>query len=214
MVGTGGFPMPDQTDKLATAYTVSTPQSAREFYEDWAEGYDDEITRNGYATPQRCAAALAAHAAFPWAPLMDMGCGTGISGLALRAAGFDCIDGYDFSQQMLDGAARKGIYRNLAIADMSKPLTIEPGIYQNAAAIGCVSPEYMPPTVLDEMLSKLPTGGCLVFSVNDHSAVDGSIVGRINVLLDTCTADLVFKEYGEHLPGIGLKSTVYVLRKR
>ena len=143
-----------------------------------------------------------------------MGCGTGISGLALKAAGFECIDGYDFSQAMLDQAAPKGIYRNLGIADMSKPLEIEEGVYQNAAAIGCITPEYMPATVLDEILSKLPQGGCLVFSVNDHSAADGTIVGRIMTLIDCGTAELMFKEYGDHLPAIGLKSTVYVLKKR
>ena len=72
----------------------------------------------------------------------------------------------------------------------------------------------MPATVLDEILSKLPAGGCLVFSVNDHSAEDGTILGRIMALTDCGAAELVFKEYGEHLPGIGLKSTVYVLKKR
>ena len=93
-------------------------------------------------------------------------------------------------------------------------MEIGEGIYQNAAAIGCITPEYMPPTVLDEILAKLPVGGCLSFSVNDHSAQDGTIVGRINTLVDCGAAELVFKEYGDHLPGIDLKSTVYVLKKR
>lgn len=199
---------------LSTAYTLTNPEESRAFYQDWAEGYEAEVAENGYITPKRCAAALAEHAANPWAPMMDLGCGTGISGLALKAAGFDCIDGYDFSEAMLEKAAAKGIYRQTAIADLSKPLDIETGVYQNAAAIGCITPEYMPATVLDEILSKLPQGGCLVFSVNDHSAADGTIVGRINCLIDCGAADLVFKDYGDHLPGIGLKSTVYVLKKR
>ena len=206
--------MTDGRHQLSTAYKLTNPEESRAFYQGWAEGYEAEVAENGYITPQRCAEALAQHAAAPWAPIMDLGCGTGISGLALRAAGFECIDGYDFSQAMLDQAAPKEIYRNLAIADMSKPLEIEAGVYQNAAAIGCISPEYMPAAVLDEILSKLPTGGCLVFSINDHSAADGSIVGRIMTLVDCGAAELVFKEYGEHMPATGLKSTVYVLRKR
>lgn len=206
--------MADDRYKLSTAYTLTSPEESHAFYQGWAEGYEAEVAENGYITPQRCAEALAQHAAAPWAPIMDLGCGTGISGLALKAAGFECIDGYDFSQAMLDQAASKGIYRNLGIADMSKPLEIEEGVYQNAAAIGCITPEYMPATVLDEILSKLPQGGCLVFSVNDHSAADGSIVGRIMTLIDCGTAELLFKEYGDHLPAIGLKSTVYVLKKR
>ncbi len=206
--------MTEKSGQLSNAYTVSTPEESQKFYDGWAEGYDAEIAENGYATPQRCAEALAAHADSIWAPIMDLGCGTGVSGAALKAAGFECIDGFDFSQAMLDQARPKGIYRNLAIADLSKPLEIAEGIYQNAAAIGCITPEYMPPTVLDEILSKLPTGGCLSFSVNDHSAQDGTIVGRINTLVDCGAAELVFKEYGDHLPGIDLKSTVYVLKKR
>jgi len=206
--------MADERYQLSTAYTVTGPEDAQEFYQGWAAGYDDEIARNGYATPARCAAALAAHGAHPWAPVMDLGCGTGISGLALRAAGFECIDGYDFSTAMLEKAAAKGVYRKTGFADLSVPLEIPAGIYQNAAAVGCITPQYMPATVLDEILSKLPVGGCLVFSVNDHSAQDGSIVGRVMTLIDCCVADLVFREYGEHLPGIALKSTVFVLRKR
>jgi predicted TPR repeat methyltransferase len=206
--------MAEDRYRLRSVYTVAGPEEAWEFYNGWAAGYDDEIAENGYITPQRCAEALAAHASAPWAPMMDLGCGTGISGLALRAAGFECIDGYDFSQAMLDKAAAKGVYRQTAIADLSQPLEIAEGVYQNAAAVGCITPEYMPPTVLDQILSKLPVGGCLVFSVNDHSAADGTIVGRIMTLVDCGAAELAFKEYGDHLPGIGLKATVYVLRKR
>ena len=206
--------MADDRYQLSNAYKLSNPDETREFYEGWAAGYEAEVTDNGYITPQRCAEALAKYAASPWAPLMDLACGTGISGLALKAVGFECIDGYDFSQAMLDQAAAKGIYRNLAIADMSKPLEIAADVYQNAAAIGCITPEYMPPTVLDEILSKLPGGGCLVFSLNDHAAADGTVVGRLTTLIDCGAAELLFKEYGDHLPAIGLKSTVYVLKKR
>ncbi len=203
-----------QAAGLDTVYTISGPEQAKPFYDDWAARYEAEVAENGYVTPKRCAEALAAHAAMPWAPLMDLACGTGLSGLALRAAGFECIDGFDLSEGMLDGAREKGIYRDLKVADMSQPLEIPEGVYQNAAAIGCISPEYMPPTVLDEILGKLPSGGCVVFSVNDHAAQDGTITGRINELLDSGWAELLFRDYGDHLPKIGLKATVYVLRRR
>ena len=100
--------MTEKSGQLSNAYTVSTPEESRKFYDGWAEGYDAEIAENGYATPQRCAEALAAHADSIWAPIMDLGCGTGVSGAALKAAGFECIDGFDFSQAMLDQARPKG----------------------------------------------------------------------------------------------------------
>ena len=199
---------------LDTVYTISGPEEARPFYDDWAARYEAEVAENGYVTPRRCAEALAAHAAMPWAPVMDLACGTGLSGIALRAAGFECIDGYDLSEGMLEEARAKEIYRELHLADLSKPLEIPEGVYQNAAAIGCISPEYMPSTVLDEILGKLPPGGCLVFSVNDHAAADGTITGRINELVDCGWAELLFRDHGDHLPKIGLKATVYVLRRR
>lgn len=204
----------DREVGLATVYRIEGAEEASRFYDAWAEGYDREVEDSGYITPRRCAEALAAHATLPWAPLMDLCCGTGLSGEALKAAGFECIDGFDISEGMLDQAREKGVYRELAVADLSKPLGIGENVYQNAAAVGCVSPEYMPATVIDDVMSKLPSGGCFVFSVNDHAAQDGSIVGRINDLIDTGSAELLFSEYGPHLPEIGLKATVYVLRRR
>lgn len=206
--------MSDKPGQLGGAYNLDGPEAARRFYDGWAETYDAEITENGYVTPRRCAEALARFAAAPWAPVMDLGCGTGISGLALREAGFECIDGYDVSEAMLARAEAKGVYRRLGIADLSKPLDIPTDEYQNAAAIGTVNPNYMPVTVLDEILAKLPVGGCFVFSLNDSSAADGSVVGRLNTLIDTGVAELMFREHGEHLPGFEMKAWVFVLKKR
>lgn len=199
---------------LDRVYEISSPEEAEGFYDGWAARYDAEVAENGYITPRRCAEALAAHAADRSAPLMDLACGTGLSGLALHAQGFTCIDGVDISEGMLDQARATGVYRSLALADLSQPLAMEAGLYANAAAVGCVSPEYMPATVIQAVLDKLAPHGCFVFSVNDHAAKDGTIAGRIMELVDTCHADLVFSEYGDHLPGLGMRATVYVLRRR
>ena len=199
---------------LDTVYKIETPEQASPFYDAWAARYDTDVAENGYITPRRCAEALAAHATDRTAPLMDLACGTGLSGLALREAGFTCIDGFDISEGMLERARATGVYRHLGIADLSRALPMEEGAYANAAAVGCVSPEYMPATVLDAVLAKLPSGGCFVFSVNDHAAQDGTIAGRIMELVDTCYADLMVSDYGDHLPNIGLRATVYVLRRR
>ena len=203
---------PSGLDKV---YTLGSAEAARSFYDDWAAGYEHELAENGYVTPQRCATALAEHAADPTAPLLEIGCGTGLGGLALRAAGFRTIDGFDLSPEMLRRAEEKAIYRALASLDLSEPLDQIPhGTYANAAAIGVLNPSFMPPTVIDEILAVLPQGGCFVFSLNDHSAADGSFETRILELTEHNVADLVFKDYGEHLPEQDLKSTVYVLKTR
>jgi len=201
--------------KLDKVYTLATPDDAQGFYDDWASRYEAELVQAGYVTPERCAEALAAHATEPGAPLADFGCGTGLSGVALGAAGFTCIDGYDISPGMLAEARAKGVYRSLAELDLSGPLDAVPDdTYRNAAAIGVLNPSFMPATVVDEMLSKLPSGGCVVLSINDKSGEDGSFEGRIFEHTECGGAELLFKEHGPHIPSTGLMGTVYVLRKR
>lgn len=203
------------TNGLNDVYELGTATDSESFYDKWAAGYEAELAQNGYVTPQRCAETLAAHAASPWAPVAEFGCGTGLGGLALRAAGFDCIDGFDISKEMLARAEEKEIYRALSVLDLSAPLTeIPEDVYQNAAAIGVFNPSFMPASVVDDILSKLPTGGCFVFSLNDHTLRDGSFETRVLELVEHGMADLMFKDHGAHLPGIDLESTVYLLRKR
>ena len=200
---------------LKKAYDISSAEDARTFYNRWAAGYEDELSEAGYATPDRAAAALAAHADLPWAPVAEFGCGTGLGGLSLKAHGFECIDGFDLSEEMLELAREKEIYRALAPLDLSQPLADLPeSEYQNAAAIGVLNPSFMPPTVLDEIVSKLPSGGCFVYTLNEVRAADGSFDARLGNLIEGGPADLVFKEQGPHLPGIDMTSTVYVLRRR
>ena len=198
---------------LDSAYDLPDRRATAAFYADWAASYDAEITGNGYATPARCAAALADHAADLGAPMLDIGCGTGLSGAALAAAGFTTIDGTDLSAEMLARAEARGVYRRLFRGDMADPPPVGPGAYANAAAVGVISPGHAPPETMDAVLVILPAGGCLVLSLNDHALADPDFPGRVARLVSEGTARLVFREHGPHLPGIGLEATVYVLRK-
>lgn len=209
------------TDKtyLDKAYQLDDLESTRAFYSDWAETYDAEIRANGYATPDRCATALAGAVTDLTAPVLDIGCGTGLSGIALRAAAFTSVDGTDLSQEMIDIAThREGpdgdIYRELFLGLARDPLPIGPGQYSHAAAIGVFSPGHAPPETVDTVLGFLPAGGCFVFSMNDHALEDSAYASKIEQVISDGQAEQVFREHGPHLPGIGLESTVIVLRKR
>ncbi len=200
---------------LDKAYDMGSVDEVRDFYGNWAETYEAEIAENGYATPGRCAAALAGFAPDKAAPILDIGCGTGLSGLAFRAAGFEKIDGTDLTPDMIEKArGKEGVYRNLFLGDMNEPLPVEPGTYAHMAAVGVMGPNLAPPETINEVLEKLPAGGCFVFSLNDHALAVPEYPGRVIDVVDGGAAELMFKEHGPHLPGIGLESTVFVLRKR
>lgn len=198
---------------LNKSYGKSDAASIRAHYDGWASSYDQEIAENGYATPRRCADALAKFAPDATAPLLDFGCGTGLSGLALRLAGFEVIDGLDLSADMLKQAEQTSVYRALNVIDAGANLPSPAGHYTNIAAIGVIGAGAAPLSTLHMLMKALPQAGKLVFSFNDHALSDPSSEGAICEWTDCGAARLLFKEHGDHLPGIDLKSNVYIIEK-
>ena len=198
---------------LDAVYELEDTGDTKGFYDNWSATYDAEVAENGYVTPARAATALSDLVTDKSAPLLDIGCGTGVSGAAFHAAGFTTIDGTDFSEEMLAQARTKGIYRTLTATDLSDPLPFEPGAYTNVAAIGVLNPGHAPAETIDDVLARLAPGGRFVFSLNDHALEDPSYEGRLREHIDSGNAVLEVKDYGDHLPKIGLSAMVYVLRK-
>ncbi|MGJ8558508.1 MAG: class I SAM-dependent DNA methyltransferase [Sulfitobacter geojensis] len=196
---------------LNKIYSANGTDETREIYDAWAKSYETELGDNGYATPARCAAALAGVTKDLYAPLLDFGCGTGLSGLALKNAGFTTIDGVDVSAKMLAQATAKGIYRTTEHID--ETTAINANVYANIAAIGVIGTGAAPISVLDMLMKALPRDGRFVFSFNDHTLEDPVHEARINEWTDCGAARLLFRERGAHLPGIKMQSTVYILEK-
>lgn len=198
---------------LDKAYSLDTPEATRAHYDRWAGSYDDEIAANGYATPARVAQALAAHVSDRTAPVLDYGCGTGLSGMALHAAGFAVIDGMDPSEAMLAGARQKRVYRALTRIDLADTAPVPQGAYGAIAAAGVIGVGAAPAQTLDLLLAALPPGGRLAFSLNDHALADPQFEGRLAPWLERGDARLLFRAHGPHLPGAGLGATVLVVAR-
>ena len=201
------------TGFLDKVYAARDAASTRDLYDDWAATYDAEIGDNGYATPGRCAEALKQFTQDLSQPVLDFGCGTGLSGLALRLAGFEIIDGVDLSAEMLRSAEDKGMYRTLFHIQAGEAFPFADGTYDMIGAIGAIGPGAAPMSVFHALMRKLPTGGKLVFSLNDHALDDPTNEGGLAEWTDTGAGRLLFKEHGDHLPGIDLDSNVYVVER-
>ncbi len=199
---------------LRRVYGIEDPLEVREYYDAWASSYDSELTETGYATPARVAGALAALSTDLDAPVLDYGCGTGMSGEALVAAGFSVVDGADPSDQMLRAAEAKGIYRSLVHLDLdaSRP-PFASGSYEVVTAIGLIGPGAAPLGLLDQLLDLVAAGGLFGLSFNDHALADPAFPAKVREHDTNGTATVVFEEHGPHLPGLGVESTVYVLRR-
>ena len=72
--------MAEEKRFLDAVYALETSEATREFYDNWSQTYDAEVTENGYASPGRVAAALAQIVPHQDKPLLELGCGTGVSG--------------------------------------------------------------------------------------------------------------------------------------
>ncbi len=200
-------------DFLRQVYDLETQADTDAYYSAWAASYDEELIREGYRSPQRCAEALAQFVAVD-APVLDIGCGTGLSGRALRAAGFTNVSGHDINADMLAVAQRAGIYQTTAITDLADPFPFEPGTFAAMAAVGVIGVGAAPASVLTDALQALAPGGHVVFSYNDHALEMPEYTGVVSGAIDSGVADEVFCEYGPHFDGLGSSSNVYVLRRR
>ena len=186
---------------------------AREIYAQWSETYDAEITLNGYATPARCANALLRFAGDLSLPILDYDCGTGLSGIALRSAGFLHIDGYDISKEMIELARPKNVYDALGHFDLEDGPPVTKGQYSMITAIGVISVGAAPLSTFDAIIDLLPADELFVFSFNDRALADPAYEKKVEIYTESEKVEQLLCEYGDHLPGIGLKSNVYVLKK-
>lgn len=193
-------------------WTARTVEETKALYADWAETYDADVNARGYRTPARLAAALALHAPLT-SHLLDFGCGTGISGNALRAQGFNTIDGTDITPEMLEKASASGIYQKTWLSDPGE-FSFGRGAYPVIVAAGVVSFGAAPPETLASLVGKLDTGGLLAFSYNDPTLADQSYISAIDDEVAQGRAEVIFREHGPHLEDIGMDSDVIILRAR
>lgn len=206
--------MSDEEDFFDAIYELENLDETAAHYAKFAEAYDEAMAENGYLTPKRCADALIGAGADPTFPVLDLGCGSGLSGMALKAVGFETLDGTDFSTEMLERAAEKGIYRDLWQGDLSVPDPSREGSYHAINAAGVINPAHAPPVSIDNAIAMLKPGGLFAFSLNDHAIAAREFEGRVHMMLDAGWTELLHREYGEHMPGKDLRAWVYVLRKR
>jgi predicted TPR repeat methyltransferase len=199
---------------LSGAYEPRTSEEMRRYYDRWAEVYDVELAENAYQQPRRCAAALASILTDRQnSRILDAGCGTGLSGLALVEVGFLHIDGCDFSTSMLEKAFETDIYSKLFVADLNRsPLDAPTASYDAVTAVGVFSFGHVGPDALDEFLRVIKPGGLIVIGMNENYYEEGSVARKLEALKQAGKLEDVSREHGDHIPGTGLSGWVIVAR--
>ncbi len=191
-------------------WTPRPVEETMQVYADWAATYDADVGARGYHTPARIAKALEAFAT-PKTLMLDFGCGTGLSGLALKAQGFDALHGTDISAEMLEHATARGVYAKTWLSEPGA-LTFGRGAYPVILAVGVVSLGAAPADMLAPLVDKLDSGGLLAFSYNDPTLADPSYINALGDAVAAGLVEVVFREHGPHLDDVDMGSDVIILR--
>jgi predicted TPR repeat methyltransferase len=157
---------------MLAALSGKTPDSAPQqfvtnLFDQYSERFEKDLTKRlEYRIPARIRELLSEYinAATRFTRVMDLGCGTGLSGQAFHDIA-DYLAGIDISSKMLEQARGKDIYDELFLGDLCEQLQQLPGVYDMFIAtdvmvyIGNLEP------LFSIVSSKAQPGAYFVFSV-------------------------------------------------
>lgn len=171
---------------------------AEDRYDAESDGYDIANTPRLYFSPQRVARMLARQLADPDPDLavLDLACGTGLTGAALAELGYRNLTGADISSQMLDAARAKGIYRRLEQVDLHGPLPFAPEGFAGIACAGSFYEGLVQARALGRMLPLLQPKGWLACDINTGAWLRGGFAPLLVALQDGGLIDQLRIETG------------------
>jgi ubiquinone/menaquinone biosynthesis C-methylase UbiE len=138
------------------------PREVADHYDEWAGSYDDDLVAWSYQAPEVVAKTVVTRQPNA-ASLLDIGCGTGLVGKALRTLGCTArITGLDISQTSLRVADQTGAYDQLEVADLQQRLDIEDNAFDVLVCVGVMT--YLPDVeaVWREFARVVRSGGLVV----------------------------------------------------
>ncbi|TPM91418.1 class I SAM-dependent methyltransferase [Mesorhizobium sp. B2-1-3A] len=153
---------------LDSVYGADTPESLAQAYAAWAATYDSETASLGYLLPFLITAWVARYVPAGEGPLLDAGCGTGLSGPSLKALGYRDIAGLDLSDDMLKIAGSRNAYSELKQAMLGGPLPWPDGHFRAFFSTGVFTISHAPASGLHDLVRITKKGGHAIFTVRDQ----------------------------------------------
>ena len=169
--------MTSEKSALEEVYAANSAGELASAYAKWSSDYDRETIALGYCLPFVIAGWVARYVPVDDGPVLDAGCGTGLSGPYLRALGYETIEGLDFSEEMLGLARRRNAYRVLKRATLGETLPWPDGYFAAFLSTGVFTEGHAPATGLEELARITRPGGFAVFTVRDTIIESGGFGG-------------------------------------
>lgn len=177
---------PKNKPDLDAAYALKTPADSVRLYAEWADTYDQGFAKSSdYILPRQVARQFVD--AGGRGPILDVGAGTGLCAAELAALGAGPIDATDISQDMLDVAASKILYRTLFTGDLTKRLPVTDAYYTGIVSSGTFTNGHVGPEAFDELLRITRPGGLLALSINAQHFQAAGFDAKLSAIKDQIT---------------------------
>ena len=204
------------TTHLERAYALKGVSEARDFYDEWAATYNDEMATEGreYMAPSLASRHLVnilRPSDIASCAILDAGCGTGLVGACLKEMGAQNIHGIDISTGMMEVARRTQAYNSFSVADLSKRLEIEDNTYKAVICVGTLTRGHVGPEILDEFVRVTRAGGFIVATVLGAVWDQGGYCDKVKDLVAGGEAALISADLEDIVSGVGTQAVVLIL---
>ncbi|XP_060701490.1 methyltransferase-like protein 27 isoform X1 [Hemiscyllium ocellatum] len=161
---------------LLTLYSNMETKEKVNFYDSWAQDYEQHMNVMEYQAPRFSVETLDAVYVGDRdsALVLDVPCGTGLVAETLQKLGFKHFHGIEGSKQMLKIAESKGLYQRLThhMVTADHPLPAQTDSYDLVMIVGGLAQQHLPWEILPEMLRVTKSDGFICFTLraeeSDH----------------------------------------------
>lgn len=201
---------------LAGARGASSKEDCMKFYDQWAANYNSDLSdaSQNYVAPIHVAQAALRSSNKDNMAILDAGCGTGLVGEALAKGGTMIIDGLDLSPPMLKVAEETGVYRKLAVCDLTQPIDIPDNTYDMVTCCGTFTRGHVgPDPALREFVRVIKKGGLIIATILHEIWLSGGYQAEVEKLAAEGLVRVASAEIKDYRKGAGDKATLLILEK-
>ena len=183
---------------LENAYDLKSPTDNIKLYSVWAETYDmDFINEMQYKLHFSVADEFILNGGAGL--VLDVGAGTGALAQALLQKGKFSIEATDISEEMLEIAKSKNIYKRSFLSDLTKEVPVDNSFYDGVVSSGTFTHGHVGPSSIRELVRVTKPGGLITISVNEKHWISLDFAGEVenlNQYTRNCTLNKI-SIYGE-----------------
>jgi ubiquinone/menaquinone biosynthesis C-methylase UbiE len=151
-------------------------------YDAVANAYDLAVGAEHIRNVEEAARQFVRRLGNPAGAVLDIGCGTGLVGAALRRAGQRHLIGLDPSSAMIEVCSGRGIYDSLITASIDDWDALHVESVDGAIAVGVFTHGHVPFTQLPMALRPVRVGGLLGVSLREDVAASGGLAEAARTL--------------------------------